>query len=515
MDNGVGSHRELKGLRWTLVIVAVLSPTFLYALDNTVMANVRPSIIDTFGQLDMITWLSVAYPMGELGANPLWGKLNHYFDSKLLYLFAVFVFEVGSAVNGSAQSMEAVIVGRAIAGAGGSGVYVGTINIITAMTTPSERAQYLNYVAMSWSLGTVLGPVVGGAFADSPASWRWAFYLNICVAAVSVPICLWLVPTKDKKDSTSTSILSRLKKIDYLGAFLFLGGVVSIIIILGSGGADYDWNSGEMIALYVVTCVLWIAFSLQQGFNVLTVDRIFPVQLAADWEMVILFCWTALAIANVVVTIYSLPLFFQFTFGDSSLMSAVYMLPFIMSIVVSAGIGGPLFSRYPIYMPWFTGASILMLVANGLLSSIDFSTSRGKICGYTVLQGFGVGPVAQLGYTVGQTKASRAITSQVTAFLTCAQMAGLALSLGITTCVFLNYATDDISAIIPDAGRDFIQATINGVRTGLLQSLSATDRVLVQQAIARDIVKGFYMNIAGAGLGLLTSLVMRRERLLM
>jgi hypothetical protein len=76
IDEDVDSERKLRGLPWFLVIMAVLSPTFLYALDNTVMANVRPSIIDTFGELDMITWLSVAYPMGELGANPLWYVLG-------------------------------------------------------------------------------------------------------------------------------------------------------------------------------------------------------------------------------------------------------------------------------------------------------------------------------------------------------------------------------------------------------------------------------------------------------
>lgn len=154
-----------------------------------------------------------------------------------------------------------------------------------------------------------------------------------------------------------------------------------------------------------------------------------------------------------------------------------------------------------------------MLIANGLLSTIGLNTSRANICGYTVLQGFGVGPVAQLGYTVGQTKSPKAMVPQVTAFLTCAQMTGLALSLGITTSVFLNYATDDIAAILPNAEREFIQATINGVRTGLLRSLSAADSLLVQQVVAKNIVKGYYMNIAGAGLGLLTSLVMKRERL--
>jgi hypothetical protein len=71
-DNGPQTEHKLKGVSWFLVILVVLSPTFLYALDNTVMANVRPSIIDTFGHIDMLTWLSVSYPMGEVGANPLW-----------------------------------------------------------------------------------------------------------------------------------------------------------------------------------------------------------------------------------------------------------------------------------------------------------------------------------------------------------------------------------------------------------------------------------------------------------
>lgn len=67
------SKRTITGLPWFVVNVAVLTATFLYALDNTVTANVRPAIIETFGnRVDMLPWLSVAYPMGEVGANPLW-----------------------------------------------------------------------------------------------------------------------------------------------------------------------------------------------------------------------------------------------------------------------------------------------------------------------------------------------------------------------------------------------------------------------------------------------------------
>ncbi|KAI1371686.1 MFS general substrate transporter [Hypoxylon crocopeplum] len=503
--------RKVTGIRWLIVVVSILSSTFLYALDNTVMANVRPSIVETFGRIDMLPWLSVSYPMGEVGSNPLWGKLYHQFDNKVLFLTSMVIFEAGSAIIGSAPSADAVIVGRAIAGFGGSGIYVGTIGIISAMTVPFERAQYLNFVGMAWSLGTILGPIIGGAFADSSATWRWAFYINICIAALAAPACILIIPSVPS--STPYSISERFRRFDYVGAVLFIGGVASIVMVLGFGGAVYDWRSGQMISLYVVVAVVWAAFSLQQGLGLFTVDRIFPAQFVADWEMVNLFCWTSIAIANVVVTIYTLPLFFQFTFNDSSLHSAVYMIPFVAAVVVGAGAGGPLFAKFPVYMAWFAGSSALMLIGSGLLSTINYTISRGAICGYTVIQGLGCGPVIQLSYTVGQVKVPRLVVPQVTSFLTCAQMAGLALSLGIATSVFLNGATADIAAILPNSPRDLIQASIDGAETGLFQSLSADVRLRVLEAISKNIGKVFYLNIAGAGVGFVTSFLMKRERL--
>ncbi|KAI0181680.1 MFS general substrate transporter [Hypoxylon sp. FL1284] len=503
--------RKVTGIRWFIVITAVLSSTFLYALDNTVTANVRPSMVETFGRTDILTWLSVSYPMGEVGSNPVWGKLNKQFNTKLLYLAALLIFEVGSAVIGSAQSVEAVIVGRAVAGVGGSGIYVGTVNIMSAMTIATERNQYLGFVGMTWALGTIIGPLVGGAFADSPATWRWAFYINILIAAVAAPACILLIPKI--VPPTSDSLFARIKRIDYAGAVLFLGGVVTIIIILGCGGSIYGWDSGQMIGLYVATVVIWVAFGLQQRLSLFTTDRLFPVQFVGDWEMVIMFCWTSVAIANVVVTIYTLPLFFQFTYGDSALRAAVWTLPFIGAAVVSCGLSGPMFPKFSVYMLWFAGSAALMLVGAGLLTTIDYNTSRGAIAGFTVIQGFGCGPVMQLGYTVGQVKVPRTAVSEVTAFLTCAQMAGLALSLGIATTVFLNSATHDISILLPDLPRDFIEASINGAKTTLLQDLSPALRLRVLETIASTAGKVFYLNVAGAAFGFLMSLVMKRERL--
>lgn len=439
------------------------------------------------------------------------GKLNKQFNNKTLYLCALLIFEIGSAVIGSAQSAEVVVVGRALAGIGGCGIYVGTMNIVSVITTPMERTHYLNMVGVSWCLGTILGPIIGGAFADSAATWRWAFYINICIAAVNAPVCVWLIPTI--LPPISHTLLERVKRFDYVGVTLFMGGVVSTIMILGFGGAFFSWDDSRMIALYAVTAALWIMFSLQQRFFLLTVDRIFPVQFVGNWEMVILFTWTAIAISNLVVTVYSLPLLFQFTFGDSSLGSGVYTIPFVAAVIVSIGSSGPLFAKYPFYAAWFAGASVLMLIGNCLLSTLEYTTPYGRICGYTIIGGLGVGPVVQLGYTVAQVKVAPESVSEATAFLSCAQMAGLALSLGIATSVFLNGATTDIASILPDWPRDRIMGSIDSADATLFNNIDEETQFRIREAIANKIGDVFYINVAGAALGFITSLLMKWETL--
>ncbi|PYH38304.1 MFS general substrate transporter [Aspergillus neoniger CBS 115656] len=469
---GVVTERKITGVAWFVVNVALLSATFLYAFDNTVTATVRPAIVDTFGnRIDMLPWVSVA------------AKLNKFLDGKLVFLAALLIFEVGSAVIGSASSIGAVVAGRALAGSGGSGIYVGTISMITGMTTAKEQNQYLNIVGMAWSLGTILGPVIGSAFADSPATWRWAFYINICVAAVAAPACIWIMPSAPP--SMSLGVRDVIKAFDHLGAVLFLGFAVSTVMLLGFGGVVCSWDSGQMIGLYVATAVLWILFALQQKFHLFTSDRIFPVQFFKDPLVVGLWIWTIVAVSDIVVTIYTLPLFFQFVLHDSSMRSAVYTLPFVASIVVSAGISGGVMPKFPWYKCWFIWASVLLLVSNGLLSSIHTNTSRATICGYTIIQGFGVGPVIQLGYTVGQLKRPQATRKDVTAFFSCAQMGGLALSLGIATSVLINHATEKISHILPN----------------------------VTEAVTQSVASVFYLNIFGAALGFLIALPLKFERL--
>jgi MFS family permease len=97
------------------------------------------------------------------------------FNAKWTYILCVVLFELGSAICGAAPSMDALIIGRAICGVAGSGMYVGVITLLAATTTIHKRPMYIGGTGLTWGLGTVLGPVTGGGSSDSPENWRWAF----------------------------------------------------------------------------------------------------------------------------------------------------------------------------------------------------------------------------------------------------------------------------------------------------------------------------------------------------
>ena len=120
-----------------------------------------------------IPWLANAFALAAASCLLPWGKIYATFNSKWLYIISIIIFEAGSALCGGAPSMNSLIVGRAIAGFGAIGIYIGVMAIISGNTTDKERPTYIGLSGMCWGLASVLGPVIGGAFVASDGGWRW------------------------------------------------------------------------------------------------------------------------------------------------------------------------------------------------------------------------------------------------------------------------------------------------------------------------------------------------------
>ena len=221
---------------------------------------------------------------------------------------------------------------------------------------------------LTYGIGTVVGPIVGGAFAESPATWRWGFYINLVVGAVLAPIYLLLLPSF--KPQPNTKVLARFLQFDYTGMVLQAGFFVTGSMAINFGGTLYAWNSGTTIALFVITVVLLILFGLQQTFTWFTGadSRMFPVHLLKMKEPVLLFICMAANNAGSFVVMYFVPLYFQFARGIGSLNSGVRLLAFIITATAAILINGAIMSKFGYYQPWYIGGSILVLIGGVLLS---------------------------------------------------------------------------------------------------------------------------------------------------
>ena len=152
----------------------------------------------------------------------------------------------------------------------------------------------------------VLGPVIGGAFAGSAATWRWGYYINLCVGAVFSPIYLLLLPSKDPQPNTYWR--ARLYNIDFLGTTLLAGCMTSLVLAICFGGLTFPWTSGSMIALWVVSGVLLILFAAQQATGFGARQVVFPVRMLQDSSVIIIAIIGTCAATACFLPIYFIPL---------------------------------------------------------------------------------------------------------------------------------------------------------------------------------------------------------------
>ncbi|KAL5044237.1 hypothetical protein BDW71DRAFT_209450 [Aspergillus fruticulosus] len=509
--------RKVTGLRWFLICAALYLSALMYGLDTTIAADIQGAVIETFpSDVSQLAWIGAGFPLGSVAVILPYGFLYTTFNMKWLYIAGIVLFQVGSAICGAAPTMTVLIIGRVFAGAGGTGIYLGGLNNFSAMTTQKERGTYLAGTGFVWGLGAILGPVVGGSFSDSSATWRWGFYINLVIGAVTAPVYLFYLPSIHP--TSGKTLRDRLARLDYLGFVLSAGMWVTFAMAFISAGGVWAWNEGRTITLVVVFASLSISYAAQQYFCILTTHktRSFPGHLLRSKTQVLLYITTTCANTAMFFTTFYIPIYFQFSQNDSSLMAAVRLLPYLFVTIAFNLATGWALPKANYYMPFCLASGMLLTLASALfLAYLSPSTPTAQVYGFSIVMAVGTGLTMQLGYTVASVKVAKSDVFSAINMQNIAQIGSTLICLVIASQVFQSTAVQNLNDVLEDQGfsQSEIRNAVSGAQSALFEALNGDLRAKAILATTKAIQRAFIIPLVAGAVGVVSSVLMRRERL--
>ncbi|TFB03592.1 Efflux pump roqT [Trichoderma ghanense] len=376
-----------KSLKFWLIIVSAFVSMFLVALDRTIISTAIPTITDDFHSLSDIGWYGSSYMLTTAAFQLVWGRIYRFYDLRWTFLTCIVIFEIGSAICGSAPSSSVFIAGRAIAGVGSAGITTGSLLTTIDLIPLAKRPMFQASFGLIFGVASITGPLMGGAFTEN-VSWRWCFYINLPVGVVAFILLFFFlrVPPKPKAPA---SVKEQILRLDPLGTLFFIPSTVCLLLALQWGGSVYAWNNWRIILLFIMFGVCALAFAFVQVKMPETASL--PPKVISQRTLLCATLYMLFVAGAMMLLVYFIPLWFQTTHGISPVRSGIYTLPLVLSLVIAVTTSGILTQRIGYYKPALVLAPCIMAVGEGLLFTFKPTTGSPHWIGYQFLAGFGLG----------------------------------------------------------------------------------------------------------------------------
>jgi EmrB/QacA subfamily drug resistance transporter len=346
------------------------------------------TIADDLKGLELQAWVTTAYLITSTISTPIYGKLGDIFGRRRLFLIAIIIFVLGSALSALSGSMLELAGWRALQGIGAGGLFSLAITVLSDIVAPRERARYQGYFLAVFATSSVLGPVVGGLFSDAGmllgiAGWKWIFLINVPIGALAL-FLVWKflhVPHTPVKH-----------RIDWFGATTIIMAVVPMLLV-AENGRDWGWGSATSISYYVVSVVGIVAFIYAE--RKAGDEAILPLKLFKSRT------FSMVTILGVIVGVgmfggmMTLPLLIQIVSGATPTESGFLMLPMVAGMMSASIVSGQVTSKtgkYRIFMITGTGMLTLGYIS---LFGYQYDTPMWVLSISMVIIGMGLGQLMQ------------------------------------------------------------------------------------------------------------------------
>ena len=319
------------------IIFGIMLAMLLAALDQTIIATALPTIGRELGDLEHLPWVVTVYLLTTTAVTPLYGKISDSHGRRVTMLVAIVIFIAGSIVCAMAPTMLVLILARGLQGLGGGGLIALAQTIVGDIIPPRERGRYQVYFASVFMSASLIGPVLGGFFAEH-LHWSVIFWINLPLGAVAFFIAFHGLKKLPRHD--------RPHRLDLLGAVLLVSATVSLLLALNWGGLRYPWASWPILGLLAASVVLWILFAMRMR---LAPEPLIPPGVLHNpvVRMGTLSAFFGMG-TYIGLTIY-LPVYFEAVRGLSASLSGLALIPLMAGTVCGATLSGRSMARVKHY----------------------------------------------------------------------------------------------------------------------------------------------------------------------
>ena len=228
-------------------------------------------------------WTGTSYLLTSAIFQPVIASISAVFGRQQLLITSLLFFTIGTILCSVADNFTTLLGGRCIQGIGGGGIVTLTQVIFCDIVPLRQRPKYFSMVLGCWSIGSIVGPVVGGKLVES-TSWRWAFHINYPFCAIGFVVAIFFV----QLDAVAKLTLQeKLKRVDWLGAVLFVGSMTSLLIGISWGGIQHPWDSSATLAPIIVGLVGTVVFVFWEFYR--KDHTLLPLAVFGSWSAIAAF----------------------------------------------------------------------------------------------------------------------------------------------------------------------------------------------------------------------------------